>query len=130
MYLWLVFVHVLSGFIFFLSHGAAAFGLLKMPQEREQDRIKALLDLRTYADPWMSWSSGVLFLSGIVAGFMGQWWGKGWIWVSLVPLILVSLPMTRVFRTQSAKPRDWKTGSRAPKAGPQRNPPAQRNWKQ
>ena len=94
MYLWLVFVHVLSGFIFFLSHGAAAFGLLKMPQEREQDRIKALLDLRTYADPWMSWSSGVLFLSGIVAGFMGQWWGKGWIWVSLVLLILVSLPMT------------------------------------
>lgn len=65
-----------------------------MPQEREADRIKALLDLRTYADPWMSWSSGVLFLSGIAAGFMGQWWGTGWIWTSLVLLILVSVVMT------------------------------------
>lgn len=94
MYLWLVFVHVLSGFIFFLSHGAAAFVLLKMPQERKPERIKALLGLRTFADPWMTWSSAVLFLSGIAAGVMGQWWGSGWIWTSLVLLILVSVVMT------------------------------------
>lgn len=94
MYLWLVFVHVLSGFIFFLSHGAAAFMLLKLPNEREPERIKALLDLRIFADPWMSWSAGVLFLSGIAAGFMGGWWDQGWIWTSLVLLILVSVVMT------------------------------------
>lgn len=91
---WLVFVHVLSGFVFFLSHGASAAVLLKLRQERDVQRIKALLDLRTYAAPAMNWSVGVLFLSGIVAGFTGGWWGMGWIWASLILLILVSVPMT------------------------------------
>jgi hypothetical protein len=94
MYPWLVFLHVLSGFVFFLSHGASAVVLLKLRQERDVERIKTLLDLRTYAAPAMSWSGGVLFLSGIVAGFAGQWWGRGWIWASLALLILVSVPMT------------------------------------
>jgi len=30
MYLWLVFLHVLSGFVFFLAHGASAAVLLKL----------------------------------------------------------------------------------------------------
>ena len=94
MYPWLIFIHVLSGFVFFLSHGASAFVLLKMKTEREPERLKALLDLRTVGEPWMGWSFGVLFLSGIVAGFMGRWWGTGWIWTSLVLLILVSVMMT------------------------------------
>jgi len=94
MYPWLVFLHVLSGFIFFLAHGASAVVLLKLRQERDGQRIKALLDLRDYAAPAMSWSAGVLVLSGIVAGFDGNWWGRGWIWASLALLILVSVPMT------------------------------------
>ncbi len=94
MYPWLVFVHVFSGFVFFLAHGASAFVLLKMRQERDVERIRALLDLRTYAAPAMTWSVAVLFLSGVVAGFVGQFWGKVWIWASLFLIILVSVPMT------------------------------------
>lgn len=112
MYPWLVFLHVLSGFVFFLAHGASAFVLLKLRQEREVERIKALLDLRAYAEPAMSWSAGVLFLSGIAAGFVGHWWRTGWIWVSLALLILVSVMMTfmgaNVFRT----------GAQSNRAGP------------
>ncbi|HKY79647.1 MAG TPA: hypothetical protein VJ182_06645 [Anaerolineales bacterium] len=98
MYLWLVFLHVLSGFVFFLAHGASAAVLLKLRQERDIQRIKALFDLRSYAEPAMSWSAGVLFLSGIVAGFVGRWWGYGWIWASLILLILVSVMMTYMGR--------------------------------
>ena len=94
MYPWLVFLHVLSGFVFFLAHGASAAVLLKLRQERDIPRIKTLLDLRSYAEPAMGWSAGVLFLSGIAAGFVGSWWGSGWIWASLILLILISVVMT------------------------------------
>ncbi|MGH2581708.1 MAG: hypothetical protein ACRDFQ_02275 [Anaerolineales bacterium] len=94
MYPWIVFLHVFSGFVFFLSHGASAFVLMKMRTEKDPERLKALLDLRAYAERWMGWSAGILFLSGIVAGFMGRWWGTGWIWVSLVLLVLISFAMT------------------------------------
>lgn len=93
MYLWLKFLHVLGAFLFFLAHGASAFVYMKMRQERNPERLKALLDLRAYAEPWMSWT-GLLFISGIVLGFLGHWWKYVWIWLSLVLLILVSLPMT------------------------------------
>jgi len=99
LYLWLVFLHVLSGFGYFFSHGASAFILLKLSQERNVDRIHALLDLRAYAAPAMNWSGGLLFLSGIVAGFIGHWWRSGWIWVSLGLLVLVSILMTVFGRT-------------------------------
>ena len=30
----------------------------------------------------------LILLSGIVLGFVGMWWGRGWIWLSLVLLIV------------------------------------------
>lgn len=38
-------------------------------------------------------SSGLMLLSGIALGFMGGWWGSGWIWTSLGLLIAITLEM-------------------------------------
>ncbi len=35
----------------------------------------------------------VLLLSGIIGGFMGHWWGEGWIWLSLALLIGINAAM-------------------------------------
>ncbi len=31
----------------------------------------------------------VLIVTGIIAGFMGEWWSRGWIWLSLILLIVL-----------------------------------------
>src|SRR5258708_32817403 len=36
----------------------------------------------------------VLLAAGITAGFMGNWWGQGWIWAALGLFILISVTMT------------------------------------
>ena len=35
----------------------------------------------------------VLLAAGIITGFMGNWWGQGWIWTSLGLFILISVTM-------------------------------------
>jgi hypothetical protein len=35
----------------------------------------------------------LLFVSGLIAAFMGRWWGQGWIWTSLAILIGMSIYM-------------------------------------
>ena len=34
-----------------------------------------------------------LLVSGIISGFMGDWWGNGWIWLSLALLIGIIVSM-------------------------------------
>jgi hypothetical protein len=35
----------------------------------------------------------VLLAAGIIAGFMGNWWGRGWIWVSIGLLVVILFAM-------------------------------------
>ena len=36
----------------------------------------------------------VLLLAGIILGFMGNWWGHGWIWTALILLVLMGVAMS------------------------------------
>ena len=36
------------------------------------------------------------FLAGLIAGFMGKWWGRGWIWASLVLFLAMYIFMNVV----------------------------------
>ena len=94
MYIWVVFLHVLAAFGFFLAHGASATVMLKVRGERDRARLHALLDLSNAAGGAMTVTLLLLLLAGIIAGFMGRWWGWGWIWVSLALLIAISLVMS------------------------------------
>ena len=51
--------------------------------------FRVLLQLSGSSFKVMAISLLVLLLSGIIAGFIGQWWGHGWIWVSLILLMAV-----------------------------------------
>jgi len=94
MYEWIVFLHVLSAFGFLLAHGASAAVMLKVRGEKEAARLHALLDLSNAVGLWMAYTLLAVLVTGIVLGFMGGWWRSGWIWVSLVLLIALSVVMS------------------------------------
>ena len=94
MYQWLVFAHVLGVFGFLLAHGTAAAVAFALPRQREVERIRVLLDLSRSVNMVANISLLVLLAAGITAGFMGRWWGQGWIWAALGLFILMSVTMS------------------------------------
>lgn len=93
MYNWVVFLHVFASMAFMLSHGGTTLMALMLKRERNLERLRSLLDLSGIAQPALWVTLLLLLLSGIAAGIMGRWWGRGWIWVSLVILIALSFYM-------------------------------------
>jgi hypothetical protein len=94
MYRWLVFVHVLGVFLFLMAHGISAGVAFRVRDERNLDRLRALLEFSTASYGIMYAGLMLLLLAGIVTGFMGKWWGTGWIWLAIVLLVLITGAMT------------------------------------
>jgi hypothetical protein len=93
MYNWIVYLHLLGIFGFLLAHGASASAAFALRRERNLDKVRALLELSAGSIGVMYLSLLVLLASGIIAAFMGNWWGRGWIWVSLALLIVILVAM-------------------------------------
>jgi hypothetical protein len=89
MYQFLVFLHIISAFTFFMAHGASAVMSFQIKRETELERIKAILDLSKAALPLAYFSLMALLLAGIGAGIMGTWFSRGWIWAAIVLLVLM-----------------------------------------
>ena len=94
LYPWLVFLHVLSAFVFVLSHGASATVAVALRWQREPERIRALLDLSAGTVGVSGGSLVLTLVTGIIVGFAGHWWGRGWIWASLVLLVATGAAMS------------------------------------
>lgn len=89
MYRWWVFLHVVGGFGFFMAHGASAAAAIRLRSERNLERVRALLDLSAATLGGMYGSLLLLLIGGIVSGFLGDWWGEGWIWTAIGVLLLI-----------------------------------------
>ena len=94
MYQWLVFLHVLGVFGFLLAHGASVGAAFALRNERNLERARALLLQSASTYPIMYLSLLTLVVSGIITGVMGNWWGRGWIWASLILLVAIFVAMT------------------------------------
>jgi hypothetical protein len=94
MYQWFVFAHILGVFGFLLAHGTAAAVAFVLPRQREVERVRALLDLSRGVSMVANASLLVLLAGGLTAGFMGNWWGQGWIWTSLGLFVLIGVTMS------------------------------------
>jgi hypothetical protein len=86
---WIVFLHIAGAFGLLLAHGASAAAAFALARERNIERVKVLLELSSNSLGIMYLSSLVLLLSGISAGFMIKAWGHGWIWTSLILLVVI-----------------------------------------
>jgi hypothetical protein len=122
MYQWVVFLHILGALIFFMAHGASTFMAFRLRREQNLERIRALLDLSGAALPVMWIGLLLLLLAGIGAGFMGNWWSKGWIGAALI-LMLVLIGWMGYYGNKHYTPLRVAMGMDY-RGQPGRNPPA------
>ena len=93
MYRWVVFLHIVGALGLVLAHGTSMMVAFRLRTERDADKIRALLELSTASLGAVYGSLTLLLVAGIVAGFMGHWWGRLWIWTALAVLILIIMLM-------------------------------------
>ena len=92
MYEWVVFVHVASVLGFMLAHGVHVVAMWAFRGEADPERALTFFnDLPKVTG--LRILLAVIVGSGVLAGFMGSWWDRGWIWVSLATLIAISAAM-------------------------------------
>jgi hypothetical protein len=94
MYEWVVFVHVASILAFMLAHGIHMTAMWAMRREPDPERMLTFFNDVPQATG-LRVILLVVVLSGAIAGFMGSWWGSGWIWISLALLALIAVVMWR-----------------------------------
>ena len=91
---WVVFIHVASVLAFMLAHGVHMTAMWAMRREPDPERMLTFFnDLPTTRGLRVILLAVVL--SGALAGFMGSWWGRGWIWASLALLAFIAVAMWR-----------------------------------
>ncbi len=113
----IVLIHVVGVLIFVLAHGVSVGVLLRLRSERDPAALRTLLDLSRRSLTVAGVGFAIWFLGGILAGFSGNLWttGKLWVWASLIIAILITAvmtPMGRFYlnRVRSALGVDLKTG--------------------
>ena len=90
---WLIFVHVLAALTFFLAHGTSAAMAFKIRKETDFARIGAMLDLSWSTMILMGVSFLIMGLTGLILPFLIHIWNRGYIWVSIVLMLFVSIYM-------------------------------------
>ncbi len=93
---WFVFLHVLGAFMFVAGHGVSMFVVFQVRKERDRGRLAALLDLSGWSLAVAGIGLLVLLVSGILAGIVLGSFGRWWIWISLVLLVVIGGLMTPV----------------------------------
>jgi len=90
---WLIFLHVLSAITFFLGHGTSVAMAFQVRKEKDLARIRAMLDLSESTQIATFVAFLIMGLSGLVLPFMLKLWGKGWVWASIVLMVVPFLQM-------------------------------------
>lgn len=93
LYLWLKFLHVLAALTFFMSHGTSIVFAFRLRREKDLARIQAMFDMSSHMWLVMILSLLGILVIGVVISFMGDWWTRGWVWVSLVLSLGVTIWM-------------------------------------
>lgn len=93
MYRWWVFLHVAGAVGFLFSHGVASAITFRLRRVRDPKAVGALIELsRSTVIPFYG-SMLLLLGAGVVAGFLGSWWARGWIWTALILLVVTGVVM-------------------------------------
>jgi len=88
-YTWIKYLHIIFIFGFLLSHGVSVQVAFALKRERDLQKIRTLLSLSRAPYRLMIISLLASMLFGVIAGFQGHWWNSGWIWTSIVLLIVI-----------------------------------------
>ncbi len=94
MYPLIVLIHVVAIVIFAVAHAISAIAIFQVRAEPDRAKLEAILNRSAQSLMIAGIAVLVALIAGIVLGFMGNWWGQLWIWVSLVLIIVVGGAMT------------------------------------
>ena len=94
LYLWLRFLHLAGLGVFLFGHGMAGGASLALRNRPAGEVSRALLQLSIWSYRIAYPGLGLLILTGVWMGFIGTWWGRGWIWASIAILVIVFGLMT------------------------------------
>ena len=97
---WLIFLHVLSAFTFYLAHGTAAAMTFKVRTETDFVRIRAMLDLSSLTTKIYMFAFATMSLTGLILPFLTNTWNRGYIWLSIVLILFVAAWMGQVNEKQ------------------------------
>jgi hypothetical protein len=86
-YPWVVVAHIVGAFGFVAAHGVSMFVAFAIRRDRDPARVRAMLDVSSMSLTGVYLSLLLLLATGIAGGFMGSYWGKAWIWISLATLV-------------------------------------------
>ena len=92
-YEWLVFLHVLSVLLFMASHGVAISVAFRLKSATGRDAVVAMLDVSAATLAAMYVMLGLVLLTGLALGAMGNWWGALWFWAALAAFIAIVAAM-------------------------------------
>lgn len=92
-YQWWKFIHLLGVAGFFASHGTSMAATWLLGRMREPEEIAGILRLSGATVGPFYVSTLLLLVGGVGAAFVGHRWGEGWIWISLILLIVVGVLM-------------------------------------
>jgi hypothetical protein len=93
---WIVFIHVAAAFVFAAGHGVSMYVAFQLRRETDRGRMLALLDMSGMSLAAAGIALLVLLVAGILAGIVLQSFGRIWIWVSLVMLVVIGGLMTPI----------------------------------
>lgn len=88
-----VLLHVLFVLGFLLSHGVSVSVAFALKKERDINRVRTLLDLSAASYPMMMGLFWAFIFFGFLATYLGNWWGRGWVWVSVILAIAIFVLM-------------------------------------
>jgi hypothetical protein len=88
MYAWFLYAHIASVAGFLLAHGTSAAMALRLRQEKTPDGIRSLTELSKQTSGVMYTFIMLVAITGVLLGFKGQYWSRGWIWTAIVLLII------------------------------------------
>lgn len=91
---WVVFLHVAAVLAFMLAHGVHVTAMWAMHGEADPERSLTFFNDMPNARVLRALLAAVVG-TGVVAGFMGSWWDRGWIWASLLILTAIAGVMWR-----------------------------------
>src|SRR5437667_10417838 len=91
MYRWIVFIHIASVLGLLLVYPVTV--ALHLKQERNDVRIRELLEVSEAASMLRWVFFGLTIASGVVLGFLGSGRGTAWIWAALGIIITVGVAM-------------------------------------
>ncbi|HXJ67046.1 MAG TPA: cupredoxin domain-containing protein [Actinomycetota bacterium] len=94
MYKWWVLLHLAGVFLFLVSHGVSVGVLFRLRKERDPAKVATMLELSGSSVKGFYAGLVILLVGGFAAVASGSLWGKAWIWISLIVLVLASVAMT------------------------------------